>query len=398
MANEATSNWKDFSKVAKLDINLHGTPDALSAEIYANSRHMIEAVITVQLQDKSEKPLNVTDDELKRALYLCRFDEGTKLKSPWKISDKKTEYIIKTTDKPSDTDNLRYVSLFISCSPYEGPIMTEDIAVGILVPDVGAFDTSRNGTTTKGHVFKAPKSVKVRANPAIDYSTHDRIKIACDEFDIIESDIKWLSRCYTSNINCPDSAQSQHGGAKCKRRLVHFRPDKSLTGLEEFKSVEIDYEPIDAADVSTGHIPWTWGDTKGFVKGFTLFNDGKGYGRPGAVVGRGWGKDDYQVNLWYSSKSHIRIDDKFYSVDDLRYYRFNDDEIVIDENHSDDDGNGLLLYKLIMPVRDTAQAKWKDVIRDITVKVTDFYGNEGSVQLKIDDDKNFDEPILKSQG
>ncbi|WP_182853010.1 hypothetical protein [Arsenophonus endosymbiont of Aleurodicus floccissimus] len=41
---------------------------------------------------------------------------------------------------------------------------------------------------------------------------------------------------------------------------------------------------------------------------------------------------------------------------------------------------------------DAVQREWKDCVKSPTVKVTDFYGNEGTFQLAFNDSDNFDIP------
>lgn len=396
MATSASyGNWGQFWTLAKLDFVIHGTPDNQTTKIYANARNMVEAIVTVELLDSNGKKLNVTDAELKKELYFCHFETGEKLDSSWLILDDPNEYLIGTskhTEERSDTGTIRYVSKYIACSKHELAEITEKISVGINIPGVGKFDTSRNGTSTKGKsggVFKSPKSFEITASRPIDYGIHANIQIECGEFETIESGLKWVSRLTT------EGPLKEHWDGQCKRRIVYIRPNKNVTGQDKFKTHEIVYDPIKNADATNGTIWWWWGTDK-TEPGFSLIKNG--YASPGAVIGRGVNRDDYQLNLWFSRKNHVGIDGKFYVVDSNYYYRFNDNGHVIEKNHFGEDENGaatLVLYKLVLPVYNTYQWKWHDVIKNITVKVTDFYGNEGSFQLLFNDTDKFDEPSLK---
>lgn len=353
---------------------------------------MVELIITVEVLDKNDKRLNVTDEELKETLYVCHSETGESLKSPWLVSDDANEYIIEASDKSSNTGTIRYVYKYISCSKHEFPQITEKISVGINIPGVGKFDTSHNGTSTKGtngHVFKSPKSFDIMALRPIDYGIHDNIKIECGDFETISHSVKWTCRVKKGG------PFENHLNGVAKRRIAHIRPNKSATGEEKFKKYEIIHDPIRNGDVSTGTNLWSDSDEE--ERGFSMINES--YGKPCAVIGRGYSNSDYQVNLWYSRKNNIKIDGKFYVVDSKyeKFYVYKLNETPIEENHSDDDEDGaatLLLYKFILPESNKSHTKWDDVFRKITVNVTDYYGNEGSFQLVFDDKDKFDLPGL----
>lgn len=393
---EAQGDWNQFGKVEKLTIAVHGTSDEKAAKIYANSRHTVEVVITVKIQDKAGNPLIVTNDLLNESLYFCHYKTGKSLDSSWLISDKPNEYTTGLGEKSDDTDSIKYVYKYISCSDKDTVERSEDISVGITNPAIGTFNTSEEGTTIDGRVFRMPKSIKITVEPPYDYGIKGNIDITPGDLETIKSDFKCLYRWRDTEGN-PQEFDIPDG--ECKRQIFYIRPTKNLTGHEKFKEIKVDYKPVYNSDVCTDKIPWSWGQdenmTFGTVDAFSLLTGKWFYDKPGAVIGKGWHETDYQVNLWYSRKSRVRMDDKFYTADTGYYYRFNDGEDVIEEDHRDDDEEGLLLYKFIMAAKNTVQYKWRDVIRDITVKVFDFYGNEGSVQLDFNATDRFDKPVIK---
>lgn len=106
--------------------------------------------------------------------------------------------------------------------------------------------------------------------------------------------------------------------------------------------------------------------------------------------------------MWYSRKNRIVLNGKVYVEDcgsGSYYHRFNGDgNQFVDEDHNGDDEDGaatLLLYKVVIPTKDTQPMKWKNVFNAFTVKVTDYYGNDGSFQLVFNDGDQFDQPGLQ---
>lgn len=402
------ANWEQFGSLVKLDFSIHGTPDNQAANVYANGRNMVELIITVDVRDGNDKRLDVTDDELKKELYVCHSETGESLKSPWVVSDDPNEYVNGTSDRSdkssdtdTDTDTIRYVYKYLSCSKNEHNEFTEKISVGINIPGVGKFDTSRNGTPTKGrngHVFRSPKSFDITALRPIDYGIRDNLKIEYGAFKTLSENIEWMSRPKSDTPREYFSGYFKgHSNGVAKQRLVYIRPNKSTTGQEKFKEKKIEYDPINNRHVSTGTIWWSR-DTSEYEPCFSVLSNKNEYGRPCAVIGRGYGCDDYQVNLWFSHKNNININGIFYVVDSSSYHQFNSNEAtILKKNHAPEDEDGaatLLLCKLIMPESNSCQHYWEDVIREITVNVIDYHGNDGSFQLTFDAKDNFDQPAL----
>lgn len=284
--------WEQFWTLSKLDVVVTGAQQSDAAKIYANGRNLVQAIITVQLLDKSGQAINVSDADLHAALYMCHFETGEKLSSSWLIANDPNDYVIQPTaprENPPVGANVRQISKYIGCSDQNLIEITQKIAVGINVPNVGEFDTSSNGTSTRapsGQVFKSPKSVSITALRPIDYRNHNNIQIVCGEFDTLRSNLQWVARFSTAG------PFYDHTDAECKRRIAYIRPNKANTGQEKFKEHSIEYKPVGNGDVSTGTCEWYW-DT-GSEATFSVVKQAGGVGLPGAVIGRGAGRGDFQ--------------------------------------------------------------------------------------------------------
>lgn len=387
----ASGNWNQFWALAKLDFVVLGAPSGQPAKIYANGKNMVEVVITIQMLNKEHQKMTVSEEQLRKALYFCEFDSGDELSSSWLIADQPNEYVNGVSRGDCKDGDSTHAYKYIACSKQDINEITAKIAVGINIPDVGKFDTSRDGTSTKtpsGQVFKSPKSAEITALRPIDYSIPSNLQIECGEFEMLRDNIKWNSRLTT------EGPLKEHWDGKCHRRFVYIRPNKNATGQDKFKEHSIAYSPIGNSDVSTGTI-WWWWDTDKNEACFSDMRQQGGFGLPGAVIGNS-SDNKFRVNHWYSRKNRICLNGKFYIVDSNYYYRFNDNaDDIIDNDHTGDDENGaasLVLYQLVMPVGSTSKYNWQNVIRNITVNVTDNYGNDGSVTLRFNDSDKFDEP------
>lgn len=386
----AYGNWDQFGNLRKLDFVIHGTDQNDVATVYANSRHMLQIIVTVEVFDKTEKnKLNITDDEISKALYFCHADTGNTLGSPWTISDNPGEYVTNgdghDKNESSNTDPIRYIYKYISCNPHNlsDVNLKETISVGIDVPGVGKFNTTHNGTTTKGHTFREPKVYKIVAEPPIDYANHDNLTIESGAFELLANDLKYTSRLTT------EGPLKDHSDGECKRRIVSIKPNKSKINIDKFKKHEIVYDPIVDTDVSTDSLWWWWGDAENDPY-FSLLKNSNG--KPCAVIGQDY-EAAYQLNLWFSRQNNVNIDSRFYVVDSNYYYRFN---AKISHNHIGEDEKGaatLVCYKFRMPLY-AYKYYWKSVIREVKVNVTDFFGNEGTFKLAFDEKDHFDEPGL----
>lgn len=384
----SNGNWDQFGSLNKLDFVFHGMDERDLLTLYANSRHMLQIIVSVEIFDKTEeKKLNVTDDEIRNAIYFCYADTGNTLGSPWTISDYPGEYLTNGddhgTNESFDTDSsIRYIYKYISCDPHNFNELQEIISIGIDVPGIGKFNTTHNGTKTKGHTFKQPKVYKIIAEPPIDFEDHNNLTIQCGAFETLSNNLKceyWETR---------NEIKTRMDG-ECKRRIVSIKPNyKNKTTIGKFKKHEIVYTPI-LNDALASETQWCGNDY--YDKCFSVLEVSDGL--PGSVIGRDY-KDDYQLNLWFSRQNNLNLLGSFYVADKKYFYKFHTEA---SHKHAGEDEKGaatLLLYKFKLPIGSTYKWKWQNVFRGIEVNVTDFYGNEGTFKIAFDDDKQFDEPGL----
>ncbi|XP_055303355.1 uncharacterized protein LOC129569009 [Sitodiplosis mosellana] len=205
------SVWDNFSKLAELSLNfkdLSGT----TGGIYANGRNRIEVQIAVRVLgsftengNTVTKPITLTENDLKDNIYFCDYLTGGPLDSKWTVWDSANEYTkgfrtrqsVSTQQSNSITKSLDteavhvtvnavgtnpdvgYISKYFSCTKGNSE---KTFAVGINIPGVGNFDTSKNGTTTwngPGGVgksrFISPAALTVTATPELVYAEKNLI-------------------------------------------------------------------------------------------------------------------------------------------------------------------------------------------------------------------------------
>lgn len=224
--------WTEFGKLIHFKISFH---DISSSEtIYANSRNQIKLVISIKIEDTHGNPLKVGPDDFKDLLYLCDRETQDKLDSPWHLSDENDTAI---GDVPI------YVYKYLSCSTITSASVSRNFSVGVIIPNIGDFNTSDNGTNTKngnsGGKFHSPSYVAVTALPEIDYSQTQNIKLDIRDFEQVHSNLGWTSRFSR------EGPYDEHNDGKCERRLVHILPERSVTRQQKFKKYEIiDYKGI----------------------------------------------------------------------------------------------------------------------------------------------------------
>lgn len=385
-------NWADFGRLTDLYFDIVGGAQQCIPNCYANGRHNLEIIITVGIRNLEGNNLTITEEELKSQVFICDSITGENLNTSWTISNESNEYTVKVVTDASmrKYDSLRYVQKFISCSKLNTPDFVQHISVGINIPGIGKFNTSRNGTSTmncgqgeSGSVFDSPKESSIRLVRAIDYGLRENIIVDCGSFVDVQN-CDWTSRLTT------EGPYKGHDNGICHRRIVRIRPNKIITGEEKFKEFKINFDPVNNGDVNKKSIAWKYGIGVEKEKCFSLLDNN--YNMPFAVTGRGHYRDDYQLCLWYPLKSNIKIDGAMFVVDRSYYYRFS---AGIRKDHTSDDEKGavsLLLYKFTMPENYTYQWGWNDCIRQVTIDVTDLLGNEGKLRLIINDDDQFDTP------
>lgn len=198
------SVWDKFNKLTKLDFNYEGVAPGITPAIYANSKNQVDIVISVEVKDVDGEPLNLKKEDFKDLLYFCDYITGEKINSPWSISNNINEYTKPVLLSNSHIDKKsisgpQYIHRYLSCSESN---IQKVFSVGIHVPGIGDFNTSKNGTNTpncpkggSGSPFKSPKSLIISTLPPIDYSLRENIKVinmpeSIDDFDKVATDMQ----------------------------------------------------------------------------------------------------------------------------------------------------------------------------------------------------------------
>lgn len=375
-----TSQFDNPNDIASMDtLKIQTSSGNISPKIYANGRNQLPIEITAKASDKDNKVLNFSKETWIHILSLCFAESDEKLgwkgNSGWCFTEMKNDYS-KEIQMLSSTNPLFSVrddgTVIIIMYVYTDDINTKRIAVSVDTDNGKHFTTADKVSNTE------KMSVTIKAIPAVNYDDKNNIIFELDDFVNISSQLGWTTRFGSGG------PYKEHYDGTCKRRIVKIKPNTLTTGQNNFKKYETTYNSIRNNDVNTGKA--SWGDEDGF----NILKENAGY--PCAVIGRGVNNDDYQLNLWFSRKNTIDIDGQVYTASPNYTYRFCP---YVKENHFDDEKDGfvtLLLYKFTMPANNTYQWQWHDCIRNPNIKVTDYYGNEGTFQLTFDDKQNFDEP------
>lgn len=188
----SNSAWDKFYRLSTLSITFaHST--AGTAYIYGNGRNQVAVSVSLKIVDRAGNKIGLTEDDIYNAIYLCDYNTGEETErpepspdspiipraySPWSYSRYANEFhnaisyqsasVFGASEAaiPAVQDNLvDTFALYKSCpEEADGKL----ISVGVSVPGVGNFDTSRNGTATinapagnSGSVFKSPSAAPV---------------------------------------------------------------------------------------------------------------------------------------------------------------------------------------------------------------------------------------------
>lgn len=194
--------YSDFGYLAGLKIEYPGTAKE-SAVIYGNGLNMVEVLVKVKIMNYREPsaPVEMTKDEMEKSIFLCDyqtgeripFDSEPEIKSDWRVSFNKNDYLGALEYSSSRTgadhdlfpgDDYNYLTLYVYCTKGN---LNKKIAAGIVVPDVGVFNTTSGGTNTTngsgGAPFRAPDDIEIRAIEAHRY-TLDDFSMNTDSSDI----------------------------------------------------------------------------------------------------------------------------------------------------------------------------------------------------------------------
>lgn len=408
------SVWDEFYRLSTLSVTFaHSTSS--TAYIYGNGRNQVAVTVSLKIiSDNAGNKLSLTADEIYDAIYLCDYNTGEEIELPTRTAD--VDPIIPDTDDPflpiyysfSPWSYTRYenefhnaisyqamplsasegvltdlpavrdssvdtVTLYISCSETSDG---KPISVGINVPGVGRFDTSKNGTTTinapsggAGSVFKSPSHVGVIAQQAINYSDSSNITIEYGDYVILSESQWYVSRILLTEYN--------HHDGIAKRKIVRLKSGKGYP----FLSHSLTYNPIEPKEPSTGT------DSAWSRPGMAALTTSPGL--PCAVMGRQMSDEKFYAFFWFSRQNKVIFSEGWLSQRWTagRYYKcfFNTD---VSEEHRGDDEQGaatLLLYTFVCHEHNTDRLYWDNTYRRPEVSVTDSYGNTGTFYLTFSD-------------
>lgn len=363
------SQLDDISYIDTLQLQASSGESALT--VYANGRHQAVILVTVKAVTKDNKPMKSVD-KLIEGLFLCFADDGKKLNwkgdKGWTYTNEQGEY---NGDMPGATPGVSSTSVandgtvifkwFVSTTDVE----TRRISAGIR--------TSTNFFSTADNSYGAEKSsVRIEARPAINYSHRINIDIHLGPFVTMSKNLFW------------HYGEKQGRNGTIRRRIVYIYPN-SKTGLTKFKEHSVKYTGINDGDLHSS-FPY---DGEGFLN---LSWEGRSL--PCSVMRRSQNNEYFRISLWYSRQNDVDMDgsvrvENSDSIFKLELHMEPDKHFGVDEHGIPT----LLLYQFSFPVGEkTTHYRWENAMRPATVKLLDFYGNEGSLQLVFNDDANFEAP------
>lgn len=392
------SSWKDFNKLNTLSIKFANST-ARQATIFANGNNQVEILVTVRMTGTNGSPLYISQEELRKALYLCDYNTGRRISSPWIVTFEKGQYNFAVSyqnvmsarsqefsvEEQSNNENIQF---YLSCESYRDNSL---IAVALDVPGVGVFNTTENGTHTRNSVdgktgsrFRSPHHVNVMLVPAINYSDPKNFSIEVSNFETLATNTRWES--YLSF----GGPYKQHWNGKLKKRVVSIRPKTDIPNNKFYKN-EFVYEPVKNADCNITGTNTTWHGVP--IDRFFLI---KGPSFPCAVISQGdISPDDYQVNFWYGQENHPHMDGCFHIADSNYEYRC---QVQWNDGYKEIENMGiakLYLYKVSVPLPGCFPYGYQDAIHLPRLNVIDMYGNKGSVEVFFDHNNCFNQPILR---
>ncbi|OTA15179.1 hypothetical protein Xvie_01090 [Xenorhabdus vietnamensis] len=183
------SYYDNFKRLDDLTIAFTGSTSN-NAKIYGNGLNQVEIIVGVKIIDENDKPVTMTQDDLKNSIFLCDYTTGDGISnngssSTWNYSYNENDYTTAVNYSnassfftPSDDGSVgyNYLKLYIySKSPSDGKVF----AAGINIPTIGTFNTTKTGTNTPngpngtGSKFVKPANVTVSALTPYSYQTGD---------------------------------------------------------------------------------------------------------------------------------------------------------------------------------------------------------------------------------
>lgn len=179
------SVWDTFYRLAELSIDLRDSGGS-NATIYGNGRNQVAVTIRVRVLASANEELNLTDNDIFKAVYLCNYTDGKPLSGKWELKQEGGDYVgavgySRSDDNDAQQTRLVVLTCYLSSAEQSSSAL---IALGLRVPGIGDFDTSQNGTSTinapsgqPGSVFKYPKHINIHTLNEISYSNAQNIRI-----------------------------------------------------------------------------------------------------------------------------------------------------------------------------------------------------------------------------
>lgn len=364
------SNWDEFYRLDTLKVSFLDSQAAKSAAIFANGKNQVALNIQVKILGK-DNTLNFTEAELIKKIKLVNFSNGKALDSSWIYSSTSKGYVgpyqyLQNRDVSEENlddslaERTELITLYLSVTT---PLLETDVAVEIDIPNVGAFNTTANGTSTinGGSVFRSPSYVHVSSlipkiySSGIEHFTIEGMPKNYDELDTVVSNMP----IYTT------------GGSG----VVY---NKQYDGASSKKLVNI-----------------TLSDPKFYIKkiqtnGGTVKN--KKWNIPGNgcadIVYGDWGKR-YDIEFLFINKSENGLLQN--SILTLRngktyqdYHILSDDKRHVFNNTPKDHALQIFICNHRLPFGSGfGQHDWVDSSNQ-EVTITDNYGNESVITIRLD--------------
>jgi len=167
----------EFGKLTTLYHRYKGDPSD-TVVLFANGLNQVEVEVTIKLHDKKNDPW--IPSNVKDWIYFCDFESGETINSTWTVSEQANDYTrhvggvqAELSSDVTKASDVVLISKYLSSSERDSRII---FAVGINIPGIGKFDTSRFGTDTingqggSGSKFNSPSKLNLASRPEIRYT------------------------------------------------------------------------------------------------------------------------------------------------------------------------------------------------------------------------------------
>lgn len=394
-----SNSWKNFKKLNTLSL---GFAESLAkqAAIFGNDKNQVEILVTLSMEGTDNQPLEISQEELLNAIYLCDYRTGEILSSPWTYNSKPNEFnravsyqniatIDQNLSSVEEQAGKLNVRLYVSA---DSSAPNGIIAVGIRVPGVGDFDTTEDGTDVlngpggkSGSPFKNPKYLNITALPAIDYSEINNLEVTADEFWEISSNLWWEARSKS------DDSYRGEKTASAQKRIIEISPKSDIRG-NKFLRHSVIGRALKNSDVNLEEIEW-------HGKNYPCFDpiqSDANFDKPCTVIGKGHEDNQYEVNFYFSGEKDAFVNGAFYIENGEAEYNCTATALAGPTYDPESGKARLVILKSVVPHQNCGKKGWRNVIRTFDIYLTDIYGNDGTTILNFDDKNYFDAPHIGS--